>query len=196
MRRIYDWVMALAQHRHAVFWLAVISFVESSFFPIPPDVMLIPMILAARQRAWYLASVATIASVLGGIFGYGIGYFLYESLGRWVIALYHLEQEFTVARQAFIDNAIGIMMVKGLIPVIPYKLITITAGVAQMDMTTFTVTSMLVRASRFFLVAALLWQFGQPMKNFIERRLGLVTTIFAIGLVGGFVLVKVMLTPA
>ena len=196
LQRTYDWTMRLAGHRHAVAWLAIISFIESSFFPIPPDIMLIPMVLAARDKAWWYALVATVASVLGGLLGYAIGHFLFESIGAWVIDLYHLEQEFKVARQAFIDNAIEIMMIKGLVPIIPYKLITITAGVAEMDLATFTLTSIAVRALRFFLVAWLLWQFGTPVRDFIEKRLGLVTTIFAVGLIGGFILVKVILAPA
>jgi membrane protein YqaA with SNARE-associated domain len=193
LQRTYDWTMRLAGHRHAVAWLAVISFVESSFFPIPPDIMLIPMVLAAREKAWWYATVCTVASVAGGMFGYAIGYFLYESIGQWVIDLYHLQKEFEVARQAFIDNAIEIMMIKGLIPIIPYKLITITAGVAEMDLALFTVTSLAVRALRFFMVAALLWKFGAPVRDFIEKRLGLVTSVFAVLLIGGFVLVKVIL---
>lgn len=196
LQRTYDWTMRLAGHRHAVAWLAIISFIESSFFPIPPDIMLIPMVLAARDKAWWYALVATVASVLGGLLGYAIGHFLFESIGAWVIDLYHLEREFQVARQAFIDNAIEIMMIKGLVPIIPYKLITITAGVAEMDLATFTLTSIAVRALRFFLVAWLLWQFGTPVRDFIEKRLGLVTTIFAVGLIGGFILVKVILAPA
>jgi membrane protein YqaA with SNARE-associated domain len=196
LQRTYDWTMRLAGHRHAVAWLAIISFIESSFFPIPPDIMLIPMVLAARDKAWWYALVATVASVLGGLLGYAIGHFLFESIGAWVIDLYNLEREFQVARQAFIDNAIEIMMIKGLVPIIPYKLITITAGVAEMDLATFTLTSVAVRALRFFLVAWLLWQFGTPVRDFIEKRLGLVTTIFAVGLIGGFVLVKVILAPA
>lgn len=194
MRRIYNKTMELARHRHAVWWLAVVSFVESSFFPIPPDVMLIPMVLGKREKAWYFAGVATLASVLGGGFGYAIGFFLYETVGLWIIDLYHLQAEFEVARQAFIDNAIKIMMVKGLIPIIPYKLITITAGVAQMNFLLFMATSVIVRAMRFVLVAGLLWKFGPPVRDFIEKRLGLVTTLFAVGLVGGFILVKFLLS--
>jgi membrane protein YqaA with SNARE-associated domain len=193
MRRIYNKTMELAQHRHAAWWLAVVSFVESSFFPIPPDVMLIPMVLADRKKAWYYAGLCTVASVIGGCFGYAIGYFLYETVGVWIVSVYHLEREFEVAKQAFNDNAIKIMMIKGMIPIIPYKLITITAGVAKMDFLLFTVTSIIVRAMRFVLVAALLWKFGAPVRDFIEKRLGLVTTVFAICLVGGFVLVKVLL---
>lgn len=194
MRRIYDKTMELAKHRHAAWWLAAVSFIESSFFPIPPDVMLVPMVLADRRKAWFYAGLCTVASVIGGCFGYAIGYFLYETVGAWIVSAYHLEREFDVAKQAFNDNAIKIMMVKGLIPIIPYKLITITAGVAKMDFLLFTVTSIAVRAMRFVLVAALLWKFGPPVRDFIEKRLGLVTTVFAICLVGGFVLVKLLLS--
>jgi membrane protein YqaA with SNARE-associated domain len=193
LRSLYDKTMNLAAHRHAVGWLMAISFIESSFFPIPPDVMLIPMVLAARDKAWRLAFLCTLSSVLGGCFGYAIGYYLYETVGVWIVNLYHLEREFEAARQAFIDNAIKIMMIKGMIPIIPYKLITITAGVAKMDVATFTITSFIVRAMRFFLVAWLLWKFGPPVRDFIEKRLGLVTTLGAVGLVGGFVLVKFLL---
>ncbi|MFA6022134.1 MAG: VTT domain-containing protein, partial [Rhodospirillales bacterium] len=151
------------------------------------------MVLADRKKAWFYAGLCTIASVIGGCFGYAIGYFLYETVGAWIVSAYHLEHEFEVAKQAFNDNAIKIMMVKGMIPIIPYKLITITAGVAKMDILLFTVTSIVVRAMRFYLVAALLWKYGAPVRDFIEKRLGLVTTVFAICLVGGFVLVKLLL---
>ncbi|TAN48166.1 MAG: DedA family protein [Rhodospirillales bacterium] len=194
MRRLYNKTMEMAQHRHAAWWLAAVSFIESSFFPIPPDVMLVPMVLAERQKAWRYAGICTLASVIGGCFGYAIGYFLYETVGIWIVSAYHLEHEFEVAKQAFIDNAIKIMMIKGMIPIIPYKLITITAGVAKMDILLFCVTSVIVRAMRFYLVAGLLWKFGPPVRDFIEKRLGLVTTLFAVGLVGGFILVKVLLS--
>lgn len=193
MRRLYDKTMQMAQHKHAAWWLAAVSFIESSFFPIPPDVMLVPMVLADRKKAWFYAGLCTVTSVVGGCFGYAIGFFLYETVGAWIVSAYHLEREFEVAKQAFNDNAIKIMMVKGMIPIIPYKLITITAGVAKMDILLFTVTSIVVRAMRFYLVAALLWKYGPPVRDFIEKRLGLVTTVFAICLVGGFVLVKLLL---
>ncbi|MBF0269497.1 MAG: DedA family protein [Alphaproteobacteria bacterium] len=193
MRRLYNKTMELAQHRHAAWWLAMVSFIESSFFPIPPDVMLVPMVLADRKKAWRYAGICTLASVIGGCFGYAIGYFLYETVGEWIVSAYRLQHEFEVAKQAFNDNAIKIMMIKGMIPIIPYKLITITAGVAKMDIFLFTITSIIVRAMRFYLVAALLWKYGAPVRDFIEKRLGLVTTVFAVCLIGGFVLVKVLL---
>ncbi len=184
--------MRLAAHRHALIWLSVVSFVESSFFPIPPDVMLVPMVLADRTRAWKIAAVCTLASVLGGFFGYAIGSVFFDTIGQWIIQSYHLEAQAQHAAELFRENAIKIMMIKGLIPVIPYKLITITAGLAKMDLLTFGITSFVVRSMRFFLVAGLLWKFGEPMRDFIERRLGMVTTLFAVGLVGGFLVLKLI----
>ncbi|MBF0391213.1 MAG: DedA family protein [Alphaproteobacteria bacterium] len=191
LRNLYDWTMSLAGHRHAVWWLAAISFIESSVFPIPPDVMLVAMVLAARERAWYFAAVCTVASVLGGFLGYGIGYYLFESVGRWVIDIYHLEAEFGRFAATFNEYGAWIVLAKGMTP-IPYKLITITAGVTHLDLPTFAVASLGSRAIRFLLVAWLLWQFGAPIRAFIEKRLGLVTTGFLVALVGGFFAIKLV----
>lgn len=190
LKRIYDRLLAVAAHRHAAWWLALVAFVESSVFPIPPDVLLIPMVLANRRRAWFYAGLATAASVLGGFLGYAIGSVFFETIGQWIIHTYHLEAEAERYAALFRANAIQIMMIKGLVPIIPYKLITITAGLAHMDLLTFGVTSLAVRALRFFLVAGLLWKFGEPMRDFIEKRLALVTTACAVGLVGGFLIIK------
>ncbi len=190
LRRVYNRLMGVAAHRRAAWWLALVAFAESSFFPIPPDVLLIPMVLAERRKAWFYAALATVASVVGGMLGYLIGSVLYDTLGQWIIATYHLQAQADHAVTLFRENAIKIMMVKGLVPVIPYKLVTITAGLARMDFLTFVLTSIAVRALRFFLVAGLLWKYGEPMRDFIERRLALVTTACAVGLVGGFLLVK------
>ncbi|MEO5336087.1 MAG: DedA family protein [Magnetospirillum sp. WYHS-4] len=192
LRRVYDWVMALAAHRHAVWWLAAISFIESSLFPIPPDVMLIPMILAVRERAWWFASVCTVSSVVGGYLGYAIGYFLYETLGLWVIKVYGLAEKFEGLRKGFEDYGTWIILIKGATP-IPYKLITIAAGVFHFDLTAFTFASIGSRGFRFFLVAILLWYFGPIIRDFVERRLMTVTTIGVILLVGGFVVVKYLI---
>ncbi|MBW7850347.1 MAG: DedA family protein [Rhodospirillales bacterium] len=189
LRGLYDWTMSLAAHRHAVWWLAAISFIESSFFPIPPDVLMIPMILAARDRAWWFATVATVASVLGGYLGYVIGFFLFETVGQAVIDFYRLQEGFVTFRDTFNTYGGWIVLIKGMTP-IPYKLITITAGVTHLDLGVFTVSSLGSRAIRFFLVAALLWQFGPPIRDFIERRLKLVTTAFVAALVGGFLVLK------
>ncbi|MBF0561954.1 MAG: DedA family protein [Alphaproteobacteria bacterium] len=191
LKRIYDWTLRLAGHRHAMVWLALVSFVESSVFPIPPDALLIPMVLARRERAWQYAAVCTLASVIGGYLGYAIGYFLFETVGRWIIAVYHLESQFTGFRDTFNHYGGWIVLAKGMTP-IPYKLITIAAGATRLDLATFTVASIGARGMRFFLVTGLLWWFGEPIRDFIERRLGLVTVAFLLLLVGGFLILKVL----
>lgn len=193
LRRLYDWTMGLAGHRHAMRWMALVSFVESSVFPIPPDVMLVPMILAQRQKAWVIATVCTLASVVGGFLGYAIGLFLFEVVGQWVIDLYHLDKQYGAFHQAFLDYGAWIVLIKGMTP-IPYKLITIAAGAAKMNLAVFAAASVVSRGMRFFLVAALLWKFGPPIRDFIERRLTLVTTGFVVALVGGFLVLKLIPT--
>jgi membrane protein YqaA with SNARE-associated domain len=192
LQRAYDWTMRTAAHEkapHALFWM---SFAESSFFPIPPDVMLIPMVLANRARAWLYAAIATVASVLGGIGGYAIGYFLYETLGRWLIAAYGLGPQFEAYRAAYNEWGLWIILIKGMTP-IPYKIVTIASGAAAFDFRVFVAASILTRGARFFLVAGLLYWLGDPIRDFIERRLTLVTTAFLVALVGGFVVVKYLL---
>jgi membrane protein YqaA with SNARE-associated domain len=189
IQRAYDWTMRKAAHRKApqvLFWVA---FAESSFFPIPPDAMLIPMILANRAKAWAYAAIATVASVLGGIVGYAIGYFVYETLGQWLINLYGLAEQFEAYRAAYNEWGLWIILIKGLTP-IPYKLVTIASGAAAFDFWVFVAASVVTRGARFFLVAALLYWFGEPIREFIERRLTLVTTAFLALLVGGFVVVR------
>jgi membrane protein YqaA with SNARE-associated domain len=191
LRRFYDSVLALAASRHAPWWLAAISFAESSFFPIPPDALLIPMCLARPQRAWRLAQVCTVASVLGGAFGYYIGYALFETAGRALIDFYGIQGRFDAFRTTFAEYGLWIILGKGLTP-IPYKFVTVAAGLAHFDFTTFMAASVLTRGGRFFLVAGLLHFFGEPMRDFIERRLTLVTTIGVVGIVGGFMVLKLL----
>jgi membrane protein YqaA with SNARE-associated domain len=186
---MYDWVMRLAARPDAVWWLAAISFIEASVFPIPPDVLLIPMVLAARERAWRYALVATLASVAGGWLGYAIGALLYAEFGQRIIDFYHLQSAFAAFADAFARWGGWIVLVKGATP-IPYKLVTIASGVAHLDPVTFTLASIGSRAMRFFIVAALLWRFGEPVRIFVERRLVLVTSAFAALLVGGFLVLK------
>ena len=189
LRRLYDWLMRLAHHRNAAWALFAVSFAESSFFPIPPDAMLIPMVLADRRKAWFYAGICTLASVLGALLGYWIGHTLYESVGKPIVAFYHLQE----AVQHFIDQfneyGLWIILVKGLTP-IPYKLITIASGVAGFALVPFVLASIATRGLRFFLVAGLLYRYGEPIRDFIERRLTLVTTGFVVLLVGGFVALK------
>lgn len=189
MRRAYDWTMRMATHEkapHVLFWVA---FSESSFFPIPPDVMLIPMVLAKPARAWAYAAICTIGSVLGGIAGYAIGYFLYETLGQWLIALYGLGAQSDAYRAAYNEWGLWIILIKGLTP-IPYKVVTIASGAAAFDLWIFIAASIVTRGARFLVVAGLLYWLGEPIREFIERRLTLLTTLFVVLLVGGFVAIK------
>lgn len=191
LRRTYDRVMRLAASPHAAWWLAGVAFIESSVFPIPPDVMLIPMVVAARDRAWRYALVATLASVAGGWLGYAIGAVLYDEFGRSIIAFYHLDAQFAAFRSAFDHYGAWIVLIKGATP-IPYKLVTIASGVAHLDPLTFTLASIGSRALRFFIVAALLWRFGEPIRDFVEKRLLLVTSAFAALLVGGYLVLRLV----
>ena len=186
---LYTWTLAQAAGPRAVPALALVSFVESSIFPIPPDVMLVPMCLADRARAFYFAMVCTVSSVAGGVFGYAIGYFLYESIGRLIVDLYGLQSGFDAYQQAFAKWGLWIILIKGLTP-IPYKVVTIASGVAAFDPLIFVAASIVTRGARFYLEAALLWRYGAPIRAFIERRLNQLTWIFLVSLVGGFVVIR------
>lgn len=188
-RRLYHWTLDLAGHPHALWWLAAISFIESSVFPIPPDLLLIPMVLAVRERAWLIATVCTAASVLGGIAGYGIGYFLYDTVGQPLLNFYGYAEQFHEFTALYNEWGWWIVFGAGLTP-FPYKVITIASGVTHLDLATFTVASVFGRGGRFYLVAALLWQFGPAMRGFIEERLGLLLGLTFIMLIAGFVAVK------
>jgi membrane protein YqaA with SNARE-associated domain len=189
MRRLYDWMMRMAGHDKAPHALFAIAFIESSIFPIPPDVMLIPMILARRAKAWTYATICTVGSVIGGLAGYAIGYFLLEYLGRPIIQFYGLGAKFQETAALFNEWGVWILIAKGWTP-FPYKVLTISAGAFHMSLVSFIVASIVARAMRFYLVAALLFWFGEPIRDFIEHRLSLVTTVFVIALVGGFVAIK------
>lgn len=192
LRRLYDWVMSLAARENALWALAAIAFIESSVFPIPPDVLLIPMVLAARERAWRFAATCTIASVLGGLVGYGIGYYLYEGVGRPLLDFYGYADKFAEFQGRYNEWGAWIVFIAGVTP-FPYKVITIASGVTQLDMATFVIASVLARGLRFFLVAALLWYWGEPIRAFIERYLGPLTVLFCVLLLGGFILLKYVL---
>lgn len=190
LRRLYDKTLELAAHRHAVWALAGVSFAESSFFPIPPDVMLMPMAVAQRRKAWLYAAVCTIASVLGGMAGYLIGYGLFETIGEPILGLYDPQRvawdKFT---QLYEEWGFWIVFAAGFSP-LPYKVFTIASGVAALNFPIFVIASFLSRGARFFLVSALLYWFGPPIRAFVEKRLGLVTSVFLILLVGGFAVIK------
>lgn len=189
LRRLYDWTMDLSGRPHALTALAVVSFIESSVFPIPPDVLLIPMVLAARERAWLIAAVCTITSVLGGLAGYGIGLFLFEQIGRPLLEFYGYTDRFGDFQAYYNDWGAWAVFIAGTTP-FPYKVITILSGVTALSVPVFLVASVLARGIRFFLVAGLLWYFGEPIRAFIERRLGLLFTLFCILLIGGFVALR------
>lgn len=190
-RGLYDWVMRLSRHRHAVRYMGAVSFAESSFFPIPPDVMLVPMVLARREQAWLIATVCTIASVAGGIVGYGIGYFLYDTVGQWLINLYGMQKGVGEFQHWYDKWGAALILAKGLTP-IPFKLVTIVSGFAKFNFGIFVLTATITRGLRFFLVAALLRHYGEPIQAFIEKRLTLVATSFLIVLVAGFAAVTLV----
>jgi membrane protein YqaA with SNARE-associated domain len=192
LKQMYDWTMRMASHRKAGHALFLVSFAESSFFPIPPDAMLIPMVMANRAKAWTYAAIATVASVLGGILGYAIGFFLYATVGQWLINVYGLATQAEAYIAAYNNWGLWIILIKGLTP-IPYKLVTIASGAAQFDVWVFIAASIATRGARFFAVATLLYWFGEPIRDFVERRLTLVTTAFVVALVGGFVVVKYLI---
>lgn len=189
LERTYNWTMSLAERKNALLVLALVAFVESSVFPIPPDILLIPMVLAARERAWIYALVCTLASVIGGFAGYGIGFFLYEAVGVPILEFYGVMAKFAEFQGMYNDQGAWIVFFAGVTP-FPYKVITIASGVTALDPMVFGVASVVARGLRFFIVAALLWKFGPPIRTFIEKRLGLVFTIFVVGLIGGFVALK------
>jgi membrane protein YqaA with SNARE-associated domain len=189
LHRLYSRVLALAASPRAPWWLAVIAFAESSCFPIPPDILLIPMALARPERAWRLAAVCTIASVLGGALGYYIGYAVFDQLARPVIAFYGYGARFEAFQALYAQYGLWIILIKGLTP-IPYKIVTIASGAAHFDFWLFMAASVVTRGARFFLVAALIRAFGVKVRDFIERRLTLVTSAVAAGVIGGFLVLR------
>ena len=189
LRRLYDWTMAQAESPYALWVLAGVAFIESSVFPIPPDVLMIPMILATPRRAWLIALVATVASVVGGMLGYLIGAFFYEGIGQPILESLGKSDSMAEFNARFNDVGFWAVLIAGVTP-FPYKVITIMSGWTAMPLGTFIVTSIVARSLRFFVVAALLRVFGAPIRDFIERRLGLVFTLFVALLLGGFLLVR------
>jgi membrane protein YqaA with SNARE-associated domain len=189
IRRLYDWMMRMAAHPRAPYALCGVAFVESSVFPIPPDVMLVPMILADRSKAWSFATLCLVASVLGGLAGYAIGYYLFALIGRPVLAFYGLTEKYEQTRLLLADWGPWILIAKGWTP-FPYKVLTIGAGVFEMRLAPFVLASIVARAMRFYLVAALLYWFGEPIRTFVDRHLSLVTTVFLVLLVGGLLAVR------
>ncbi|UAB78310.1 DedA family protein [Erythrobacter sp. SCSIO 43205] len=187
LRGLYNWTLEKAAHPHAVWWLAFFSFIESSFFPIPPHPLLGLMCLAEPKKAIRFAAICTLASVAGGLLGYGIGYFLYEAVGAWVIGLLGLTESFPVAACYIREQgAMAVFFAAG--TPVPFKLMTITAGFIEMNLATFTLAALAGRSLIFMVVGILFQIFGAPIKAIIDKYLGLLTTLFVVLVVGGFVL--------
>jgi membrane protein YqaA with SNARE-associated domain len=185
LKRFYDRILGLAGHPQAVWFLAAVAFAEASFFPVPPDPLLLAMGLARPYRVWFYALICTIASVAGGALGYYIGFAVFDQLAQPVIHFYHMEHAFQSFHDKFARYGVYLILIKGLTP-IPYKIVTIAAGAAKFNFWEFMGASVVTRGGRFFLVAAILRIFGDAARDFIEKRLMLVTSLVAVGVVGGF----------
>jgi membrane protein YqaA with SNARE-associated domain len=191
LRDVYHRTLALAASPRAGWWLAIVAFAESSFFPIPPDALLVPMALARPDRAWRFALICTIASICGGALGYFIGYALFDVLAKPVLDFYGYGAKFAAFQAMYADWGLWIILIKGLTP-IPYKIVTIASGAAKFNFWLFMAASIVTRGARFFIVATLLHFWGDAVKDFIERRLTLVTTGVAVGIVGGFLALRML----
>ena len=189
LKRLYHWTLAKAAHEKAPHWLAAVSFIESSFFPIPPDVMLAPMCLAKPHKAFQYALICTIASVLGALLGYAIGFFLFETVGSAILDFYGLGDQFEAFKVNFNEQGWLIVLLAGFTP-LPFKVITIAAGATAMQLYVLVAASIIARSARFFLVGALLWKFGQPMQDWIDRNFALATTAVGVLFVGCFAALK------
>lgn len=192
LRRLYDWTMSLSASPRAPYALGAVSFAESSFFPIPPDIMLAPMSLARPDRAFRYATICTITSVLGGLLGYLIGAFAFATVGQWLISIYGGQEKIDHLLDLYRQYGAWVILIKGLTP-IPYKFVTIASGMAGYDLVWFVLLSILTRGARFFALAGLFNRFGGPMRNVLERHFGLILLLSALALVGGFALLKYLL---
>ena len=189
LKRLYNWTISLSESPRAPYALGAVSFAESSFFPIPPDVMLLPMALARPDKAWTYAAICTITSVIGGIVGYMIGSLLYDSVGQWLIAVYGLGDKLDGFRELYQKWGHWIILIKGFTP-IPYKLVTIASGLAGYDFIWFVILSIITRGARFFFLAGILNRYGEPLRRFIENNLVAVAVVLILAIVGGFAAVK------
>ncbi len=188
-RRLYDWVLHWAETPYGVPALFILAVAESSFFPIPPDVLLIALAMGLPKRALYFALVCAIGSVIGGVLGYGIGLFLFDSIGKPIIEAYGLMDKFELIQGYYQQYAAWAVGIAGFTP-IPYKVFTITAGLCQINFLVFIIASAISRSARFFIVAGLIYLFGKPIKRFIDKYFNLLSILFVILLIGGFVLLK------
>lgn len=191
LRRVYDWTLSLASGPRAPAALGTVSFIESSVFPLPPDLLLIPMVIAKREKAWAYAILCTITSVAGGFLGYMIGSLLFHQVAEPILAFYGYLDKFDRFRELFNEWGWWFVFIAGLTP-FPYKVITIASGVTGLNLPIFMLASVVSRGIRFFVVSGLLYFFGPPIRDLIEKRLGLMFTIFVVLLVGGFALIKLL----
>ena len=189
LRKIYNWTIEKSKHPKAIWFLSLVSFSESSFFPIPPDIILIPMIIARRTRAWFYAFVCTISSVLGGLFGYCIGYFFYNSVGKIILEYYGLTNQFIIFEEYYLQYGILIVIGAGFTP-FPYKFITIASGVFGLNVFLFTVVSFFSRGLRFYLLSFLLKFFGEKIEKLIDKYFNILAILFFVLLVVGIMIVK------
>ena len=190
-RNLYEWTLAKSSHKKAPYFLSIISFSESSFFPIPPDIILIPMVLAKKTKAFFYALICTVSSVVGGILGYCIGLFLFNSVGLFLINLYHLDSDVNEFKNYYNIYGAWIVIIAGFTP-LPFKVITIASGLFQMNLIIFVVCSFLSRGLRFYLVAGLLYFYGKSIKNFIDKYFNILTILFLLLFLGSFLLIKIL----
>ncbi len=191
-RRLYEWILQLSAKPSAPYALGAVAFAESSFFPIPPDAMLVPMAVSRPDRVWLYATVATFSSVVGGLLGYAIGALLYESVGVWLFNLYGLADKAESFQASYAQYGHWVILLKGLTP-IPYKLVTITSGFAHYDLFWFVVLSLITRGARFFILAGLLGRYGASIRSVLDRHLNVVASLFAATIIIGFVVLKALL---
>ncbi len=186
LRSAYQWLLERARSPQAVWWLCAVSFAESSFFPLPPDILLVPMALKTPSRMWWYSTLCSVASLFGGLFGYAIGYYLFQSFGQRVIEFYQAQDAFGRFQEAFRVYGPWFLVLKGITPV-PYKLLAIAAGFAKLELTVFVLCSVVARFSRYYMVTALLWRYGAEIEALIEKRLmmatGLVLAVAVLGAV-------------
>ena len=191
LRSLYNWTLKKAEHKYSAWILSLISFTESSFFPIPPDILLIPMIIAKKTKAWFYAFICTFFSVLGGITGYAIGYFFYNTIGILIIDAYDLSQSFNAFENYYNEYGILIVLGAGFTP-FPFKFITIASGLFNLNIFLFIITAIIARGLRFYLLAGLLFIFGEKIKVLIDKYFNLLVSLFFILLVGSMLLIKLI----
>ncbi|MDE1900392.1 MAG: DedA family protein [Alphaproteobacteria bacterium] len=188
IKSLYDWVLRQAEKPHAAWILFFVALAEASVFPLPPDILLLPMAAARPDRAWRLAAICTLGSVVGGLIGYGIGMAAMATLGQWIVDTYHLQNAFAAFHDGFAKWGVWIIVAKGLTP-IPFKLVTIASGVAGLNLAVFVAACAATRGARFFIVAGLMRRFGTPIRGFIEKHLGWVAIAVLLAVIAGFWLV-------